>query len=398
VAALLALVPLLCNCHEVPLSMMDVCPGDPMHPTCRSAACSGPYECVSYCVRYHPEGENIPDEGLGSWCDDARVPDFGEFCPGHDEVAGCEDWCEDHPDRCGATSDGDADSDADGDADSDGDADGDADEDGDTDVECRDDGECTRAEAARCLDGACVACESDDECASVDGLPACEAGVCHVCSASNSSACVGETPHCEVASHECVACLDGAHCTSADAARCSETNECASCTNSSDCDSVDGASVCADGACVACTSNAHCEHGRICNYTTRECVAACHVCESTDDCAAEAGGPGPEFSCGSGSLYSDVLYCFQESETCERPWMRADTDGRCRPSDHTTCEGLVDFGEDCDISDPTGCGSDFYGLDGVCSDDENYCTYRCFTDDECPPRATCGEESGLCER
>jgi len=346
-AILLVSLQLLAGCDDdlqLPLDDPAYCPADPMLAECPQGTCSGPYECISYCLRYHPEGESIPGDGMGSWCDDSRVPGFGDFCRDHPEVIGCTDWCSAHPGQCGG-SDGDGDSDVDSDADTDVDGDGDSDADvdeepdGDPEVDCDDSDDCMDAEAARCVDGACVACDSDTDCTSVEGLPACVDGVCWECSPDNTSACAGETPLCDADRHLCVTCLSSNDCSGADAARCAD-GVCSACEAHADCEHLEGLPACEDGVCHECTTDqtdgcvgdtplcdadAHrcvecLDESQCTTATESQCVAgACTACETDAHCSHIPGLP----ACDAGTC----VECTADSaDACTGETSHCDTD------------------------------------------------------------------------
>ena len=60
------------------------------------------------------------------------------------------------------------------------------------------------------------------------------------------------------------------------------------------------------------------------------------------------------------------------------------------PPETTSCEGLVDFGEECDPSSPATCGDgDGASDDGACPGSLRTCTYHCTEDEQCPVDTTC---------
>ena len=249
----LGAVVMTASCPEPPIGLDSYCPDDPTV-DCPRGDCGTVYPCVSYCVRNHPEGGSVPDSGMGSWCDDSRVTDYGEWCREHPAIVGCEEWCAAHDDACDGGGDGDSDVDGDGDADGDADPDEepdiDMDSDPDPEPECREHEDCERPEAARCLDGVCVACGGDEHCTHVPGLQACEAGVCHECTADNDDACVGAMPYCDTTGHECVECLEHDQCEDAAASRCDGTTfTCEACDDDAQCAHVPDLPACDGGTC-----------------------------------------------------------------------------------------------------------------------------------------------------
>jgi len=188
-----------------PIPLTDYCPGDPMRAWCNAERdCSGPYECVSYCIRRLPDRTGVPDSGMGSWCDDPALPeDYGLFCAAHADVGGCGGYCQDHPGTCEVEADGDADGDVDADADADG--------------GCEGHDDCTSFTASRCHEGACGPCRGHGDCAHLGATPDCNEGTCVEC--VDESVC-DDGSGCSVASCESFACLfdldvddDGSDCT-----------------------------------------------------------------------------------------------------------------------------------------------------------------------------------------
>jgi hypothetical protein len=209
-----------------------------------------------------------------------------DVCPGHDGACdGGGDGDSDVDADGDADTDGDGDGDVEGDADVDGDADGDADPDEEPDIdmdsdpdpepECREHEDCERPEAARCLDGVCVACGGDEHCTHVPGLQACEAGVCHECTADNDDACVGATPYCDTTGHECVECLEHDQCEDAAASRCDGTTfTCEACDDDAQCAHVPDLPACDGGTCYECSfeNTTACGDSLHCDLDGHECV------------------------------------------------------------------------------------------------------------------------------
>ena len=56
----------LAHC-EPPPGLDEYCPDDPLREWCNTDHnCSGPFECVSYCIRLYPGGSGVPSSGMGS--------------------------------------------------------------------------------------------------------------------------------------------------------------------------------------------------------------------------------------------------------------------------------------------------------------------------------------------
>ncbi len=84
----------------------EYCQQDTMRRDCPNPPCSGPYECVAFCIREYPVYEqgiaNAPASGMGSWCDDLDIEGYGEFCFQNQDVDDCKQWCDDHGHQCQA--------------------------------------------------------------------------------------------------------------------------------------------------------------------------------------------------------------------------------------------------------------------------------------------------------
>jgi hypothetical protein len=417
---LVLVVCVVAGCSQPAQDLTQWCPGDPTRQWCPEGEgeCSGPYECLSYCIVHHPEGENIPDTGMGSWCDDPRIPAFGDFCRDYlDAVAGCSDWCAAHADLCGVATDGDTDVDSDSDSDSDSDVETDADPDADPDPEpeCLSDDECPLATASHCdtTTWSCTTCSDDAHCTHIDGAPACHDGECVLCSDANTTRCIGGTTHCLLDDHTCVACLTNDHCPTPAASRCdSTTHACAPCVGNDDCTHLtEDTHVCDGGNCVQCTSNADCDitAGLVCNYAENRCVNACQDCTSDTSCATDVGA---DFRCVMewGSLQHCLQVPSEDHTDCERPWVRRNrtlsAGGEievCSPPENVSCMSIVEFGTTCSAATATLCGEDGTSVDGACIEGPNYCSYTCrqvatFHDEWCPEGTSCDESSGNCLR
>jgi hypothetical protein len=332
-------------------------------------------------VRHYVDGEEVPETGMGSWCDDSRLPDLAAFCADHRDVLGCDEHCADH--GC-ATGDGDADADHETDAEPDGDADA------DLEPECTIDAPCPTPERPRCEGGECTGCTGREDCERFPDAPVCGGSACVLCTAEDASACTDlARPNCEPGTHTCVECAENSHCSSADASRCDlDRHECASCDEQSQCSHIEGRPFCHDHSCVECASSSDCrlEDELVCNLASHECVQACLGCTNSDDQCAELG---PGFAC----VVDDTFggrHCMQEATTCDRPWRSeqrardgggsADLVDVCIPPPTTTCWGIVEVGTECDPERPEDafeCGENGTGDDASCPSTVAACTYDC---------------------
>ena len=410
-ALLAASVGSSCEELQMPLDDPSYCPADPMTAECPRGTCSGPYECISYCIRYFPEGESIPAAGMGAWCDDARVPELGGFCRDNPGVVGCPQWCDDHPGECDGGTDGDGDSDIDGDGDGDLDADGDGDSDGDTEADCEDHDDCSVADTARCQDGLCVACDADEHCESVEGLPACQDGICYECTADNTAACAGETPLCDTERNRCATCIDAGDCTGPEASRCAE-GVCVACEGNDDCTHLPGLPACEDGVCYQCTElhTSECSDDTpMCNAEENRCVECieqahctsttesqcsdgmCAACSADDHCTHIPDLP----ACNDGTC----VECTAEStDACTdgTPYCHADSNNCVACLDHTHCTdpaaaqcSPTHACEPC--SDNTHCD----GVEGLPICDDTQCV-ECTLYAHCPSGEVCNYTTQEC--
>lgn len=56
----------LAGCHDLPSDLEAYCHDTPMAEECPVGVCSGPYECIDYCIRHFPEHSGIPGSGPGA--------------------------------------------------------------------------------------------------------------------------------------------------------------------------------------------------------------------------------------------------------------------------------------------------------------------------------------------
>jgi hypothetical protein len=146
---------------------------------------------------------------------------------------------------------------------------------------------------------------------------------------------------------------------------------------------------------VECTSNGDCGADQVCHQESTRCVEACRPCTlGGEECASL----GESFLCmqDAPAVHPAGTHCMQEPgpDGCEPPWV--EYRGHCVPPSHTSCQGIVEFGEPCDPFAPGPCGADDAPRDGVCLNSEAGCTYYCNNDGECPPGTTCSGTPQVC--
>jgi hypothetical protein len=242
--------------------------------------------------------------------------------------------------------------------------------------------------------------------------------------------CGGATPWC--VDNTCVACTSDEHCASPWAPRCNlETNRCVGCEDVGQCVHLVETPACdvERGRCVECTSEEGDACGeRVCNlreedpgYLTcsefeRESTDQCGECVNDEQCS-----PGhkcvPELSPHFPDERTGKYHCMLlESElgggrTCadNAPFMRTisatsegGVEGRYCTLRTATCTTYLAFGSKPHITpedqpgagEPTCISSQSCGFleagDGVCN---GYCSYNCGTDQDCPPGTGC---LGIC--
>ena len=235
------------GCPTFPAGLDSYCPDAPTADGCPEGSCIA-YPCVAYCLEYHPNGEDIPDQGMGAWCDDFEPGfDFGDFCRQHlDEVERCAEWCLDHEDRC-------------------------------NDPRCGDD-HCDDDETAVTCPEDCPAECGDGTCTHDEDTPSCPADCTADC---GDEACTHDetTENCP---EDCPAeCDDGA---------CTHDETAASCE-------VDCPPVCGDEACTHDETAASCEG---------DCPAECGDGDVTHDEQCE---PGDSDTCTTSCASTGSLTC-----------------------------------------------------------------------------------------
>jgi Cys-rich repeat protein len=287
---------------------------------------------------------------------------------------------------------------------------------------------------SRCLNGTCSICSEDAQCSLFAGppsnTPACKSGFgCVECTESTDCTDTPATPVCKLAAgggtaaiNTCVQCVDNAGCSANPAAPLCQNNQCVPCSVDADCNDVNDSngnlpggaelSVCDAGTCVECTGVKRDNCGvNVCNSLTKVCedarparsAALCDPCVSDFECAEDArcvqqtsGGTSIGFFC--------VPLPTGTPASCNprRPFAGAtqlntlDTPGLTSVCTlrQTTCPGLDDRTEDCDLD--TNCGAPNVA-DGLCVEfgGGNVCTIPCISEFDCNVGADC--TSGGCE-
>ncbi len=328
--------------------------------------------------------------------------------------------------------------------------------------QCRDDGDCAAgqacfggqcwrgcsssadcgAEEPNCINGVCVKCGSDSDCAGNAPFDRCVNGLCVQCAASgyNPDDCPANTPYCysntceECAptdgdsdctapgrpycrlvnpgsaspSYQCVQCDGGTGCDPRGATPfCGAAHTCVACLADTDCPTGD----CSQGACVTCDRTHPCPAGQWCSDSTGgQCIA----CRTDADCAASPDGHvcadgfcrvcgGPQ-DCGGATPYcrSDggaCVACATDSN-CSSPTGYCGTSangaawGSC-----VGCTGDADCTStaapycDSGLNACVGCVADSDCSTGRCDPLTKTCV-ACTVDADCPAGQVCGQ--GVC--
>jgi len=153
-------------------------------------------------------------------------------------------------------------------------------------VDCVTDSQCPAA-ARFCLQGSCVACESNTDCGT-GTTPACFPGThtCHAACTTNAQ-CTGRAATiCDTAAGVCVGCNTATDCPAA-AKVCGATTEtCVECAGNSDCPAAAPRCLASNGTCVECVGNSDCgTSAPVCSPETFMCRAGC---TADSQCAAAA--------------------------------------------------------------------------------------------------------------
>lgn len=223
-------------------------------------------------------------------------------------------------------------------------------------VGCLDAAQCTRAEASQCVDGACVPCGQNADCAHIPGKNVCDRGQCVECTGTDYETCG----------------TDGA--TGARRVCDSRARECS-----------DSATVASADSCQPCVSDAQCQVGQLCLMqqfgTPPQDVG--YFCfwkqgapapNAPADCATE-GRPYVRTLAGVTSI---------DGETADVCGLRASTCIARREFSTKNCAN------DAGAPDDSRCGVDA-PEDAVCTafGAGNLCTMRCRSDLDCPAGGGC---------
>lgn len=275
----------------------------------------------------------------------------------------------------------------------------------------RGNGRCTCAAEAHLCGSQCV---NDDDPATCgercepcptppNALATCESETCGFQCQEGWFRCDG--PDCAA---ECQECVIDSDC-GPEAPVCNG-GSCTDCSSSDDCQRFapeNGVCNVVSGRCVECTTNEResCE-GRACNTLEGRCtddlersVQTCNPCQADTACHEGEACVRIEFN---GIEFEDgrCLILAADAEDCRRPYPLVRTyetvdgveDEFCSfRTDNTTCQGILDYETPCSID--ADCGLSNFS-DAVCRDfpgmgDDERCTYRCNTDNDCGLDATC---------
>lgn len=287
--------------------------------------------------------------------------------------------------------------------------------DGGTDTSGFDSGRAPDVPCGGCTSGVC-------DIASGDCVP-CLDGDASTCTEDGDNACVGNT---------CVACDSNDDCTSLDAPECSSANECVSCTDDEACVGRAGTLACHDGSCAECSAgNATACTAGVCNLLDGTCTTTparsgnpCRDCVNDLQCAVGQLCVPTDFPVGSGTVIGH--HCAWREDATEDggpmgacsqvpPYIRGAmatsingvTARVCTPR-VASCDALQDFsGVSCSPPGTTPnpmCGATDVD-DGFCrmlDAGTNRCTVGCTSNDDCPCNdGTCARQyrcnAGFCE-
>ena len=208
---------------------------------------------------------------------------------------------------------------------------------------CTSDDQCTLAANTRCAPphaGAgykqCVKpCKADNDCKTRPGLPRCLQGFCVGC--RSDADCAGVRPRCDTGRRRCVSCLADAHC-SAESPFCDlALGTCAQCRSHGDCSaSLDGG-TCIEGYC-GCTSDTDCKTtaawGSRCHPVFRRCS-----CSGSAHCAGVSSGPQCDHTLQK-CICKGSSDCKAPHSSCTLPYLGASYLHCQKPcTDDTTCAG-----------------------------------------------------------
>jgi len=214
---------------------------------------------------------------------------------------------------------------------------------------CATDADCISPSAAKCEGGACVPCDSSEQCEGLAGTEVCSEGACVECALGQEQACQG-SESCDLVAKACVAVAPGS------------VDTCGACTND-----------------VQCVTNHRCipmdfpmgtAHGY---YCLAEAMPTCDDRPYTVPIneASISGAPATNY-CG---INQDLATC-EAVRALQDDWRCSGTDGMCSPD-----------GMQPEVAVP-GALCRQVGLTS------NRCTYACNAAPQCPfgpPQSTCGD-------
>jgi hypothetical protein len=232
-------------------------------------------------------------------------------------------------------------------------------------VECLEAADCGSPTAARCDGGACVQCESNDDCDHIAGKGVCDAGTCVQCTVADETSCAGKS--CNPATNSCTQTTKGTIAT------------CMPCVADSEC--VGGAQADPDTRCMPMEFQGAPRPGGFCLRREAKTCARPYTIAISGKSLSEAPA---ESYCG----------IDQQNVTCEAVLdLIGDVDGTesCADGNDTSCGCARDQDDTC-----TGPGKG--GLCRKVGTLTNRCTYQCGTGDDCPSgRACIGSPTTYCQ-
>lgn len=221
--------------------------------------------------------------------------------------------------------------------------------------------DCASATASRCEGGACVECQSNDDCAHVAGKGVCDDGACVQCSVGDDGACAGKS--CDAETNSCTNTTKGS------------VANCKPCLADSEC--VGGNQADPDARCVPMEFQGVLRPGGFC---LRRGVKTCARPYTIGISVKSLSGAAAENYCG----------IDQENVTCEAV---VDLE------DSRTCTGLSDSACGCTRDQDGNCTDT--GEGGLCRDFavvQDQCTYQCGTANDCPTGKVClGSPTKYCQ-
>lgn len=226
-------------------------------------------------------------------------------------------------------------------------------------VECLEAADCGTPTAARCEGGACIECESNDDCGHIAGKGVCDAGTCVTCSPTDETGCEGKS--CNPATKECTNTTTGS------------VGTCKPCRADSEC--VGGNKADPDARCVPMEFNGAAREDGFClRRVAKGCTAPFTVTFPT----MSVSGAATEGFCGINQT-------------------------------NTTCEAVLDLsaGRTCMAGEDASCGCQrdgagaciAAGQGGLCrtvGGVAKSCTYACGTTPQCPGGTACTIDDPYC--